>query len=216
MELVVANLNMCEMILCCNTRGRSVLHKKTAVTTFRLSQEALESLQKEASEQKTSVNTLVNQIIAKHMEWDTFAQKYGFVSIPQDFYTGIISTTDEALLSKAAIEAGKQLREYLLFSFGRATPATLVEALGFAGKYAGLGSIEMKCVGPRCHLAVHHSLGRKHSIYLKTMLDTAISVVFGHRPTSEIADGLVAMEFNLPPQHEIEPFTQKQDEMRYV
>ena len=190
--------------------------KKTAVTTFRLPQDALESLQKEAAEQKTSVNTLVNQILAKHMEWDTFAHKYGFVSIPQEFYSRIMSATDEVLLSKVAVEAGKQLREYLLFSFGRATPATLMEALGFAGKYAGLGNLELKCVGPRCHLAVHHGLGRKHSIYLKTMLDTAISIVFGHRPTSEIADELVSMEFNLPPQYEMEPFTQKQDEMRYV
>ena len=190
--------------------------KKTAVTTFRLPQEALESLQKEASEQKTSVNTLVNQILAKHMEWDTFARKYGFVSIPQEFYSRIMSATDEVLLSRAAVEAGKQLREYLLFSFGRATPATFIEALGFAGKYAGLGNLELKCVGPRCHLAVHHSLGRKHSIYLRTMLDTAISIVFGHRPTSEIADELVSMEFNLPPPHELPPFTQGQDEMRYV
>lgn len=190
--------------------------RKTVVTTFRLSQGALQSLQKEAREQKTSLNTLVNQIIAKHLEWDSFAHKYGFVNFPQDFYTGIIHAADESQLTKAAVEAGSQLREYLLFSFGKANASTLVEALSFAGKYAGLGGIELKSVGSRHRLIIHHNLGRKHSLYLSRLLETAIALVVGSRPDSEIGDELVMMEFDGTLAQEQASFPQpKSDELRH-
>ena len=186
--------------------------RKTVVTKFRLSQTTLQSLQKEAREQKTSLNTLVNQIIAKHIEWDTFAHKYGFVNFPQDFYSGIILATDESQLTKAAVDAGRQLREYLLFSFGKANASTLVEALSFAGRYAGLGSIELKSAGPRYRLAIHHHLGRKHSIYLSKLLETAIPLVIGSRPTSEVGDELVMMEFDGALPQELASFPQPKSE----
>ncbi len=155
----------------------------------------MRTLQEEASDQKTSLNTLVNQIFAKHVEWDMLAQKYGFVNLPQEFYKGIIESTEESTLLTRAEEAGRRFREYLIFGFNQASSETLNLALRRAGRYSGLGVLEVKEFGPKRYVVIHHNLGRKHSIFLKTLLESAIASITQSPIKSEIADGLVAIEF---------------------
>ncbi len=155
----------------------------------------MHTLQGEASEQKTSLNTLVNQIFSKHVEWDMLTQKYGFVNFPQEFYKEIIESTAENALVAGAEEAGKRFREYLIFSFNQANIETLILALRRSGRYSGLGILEVKESGPKRYLVIHHNLGRKHSLFIKTLLESAITSVAQSPTKSEVADGLVAIEF---------------------
>ena len=175
---------------------------KPATTTFRLDGTALAFLRKQAEEKKTSLNTLVNQIFSKYAEWDAFAEKYGFVNFPHDFYRGIIDSANEELLKRNAIVAGKQLRDYLLFSFKRADTSTFVSSLKLAGRYSGMGSFELEQENSHCKVIVHHSLGRKHSLYVCTALEEAVVSIVGVRPKSEVTDVSVIIEFAIAPPSE--------------
>jgi len=174
------------------------LNPKPATTTFRLDRQTLAFLRKQAEEQKTSLNTLANQIFSKYAEWDAFGEKYGFVNFPHDFYRGIIDSADEEQLRRNAIVAGKQLRDYLLFSFKRADPSTFVSGLRLAGRYSGMGSFEIEQERSHCKVIVHHGLGRKHSLYVCTALEEAIVTIVGVRPKSEVTDVSVIIEFPVP------------------
>ncbi len=179
--------------------GGRDMKPKPATTTFRLDGQTLTFLRKQAEEQKTSLNTLVNQIFSKYAEWDAFGEKYGFVNFPHDFYRGIIDSADEGQLRRNASVAGRQLRDYLLFSFKRADTSTFVCSLKLAGRYSGMGSFEIEQERSTCKVIVHHSLGRKHSLYVCTALEEAIISIVGVHPKCEVTDVSVIIEFAIAP-----------------
>ncbi len=176
------------------------LKPKPATTTFRLDGQTLGFLRKQAEERKTSLNTLVNQIFSKYAEWDAFGEKYGFVSFPHDFYRGIIDSADEEQLRRNASVAGSKLRDYLLFSFKRADTSAFVSSLKLADRYSGMGSFEIQQERSFCKVIVHHSLGRKHSLFVCAALEEAIVSIVGVRPKSEVTDVSVIIEFAIVPE----------------
>lgn len=170
---------------------------KPATTTFRLDSLTLEFMKKQAVERKTSLNTLVNQIFSKYAEWDAFAEKYGFVNFPHDFYMEITDSADEERLKMNAKVAGRHLRDYLLFIFKRADPETFLTALKLAGRYSGMGSFEIEQRRSHCKVVVHHNLGRKHSIFVGAALEEAVVTILSSRPKTEVTDVSVIMEFEM-------------------
>ncbi len=141
----------------------------------------------------------MNQIFSKYAEWDAFAEKYGFVNFPHDFYMGIADSADEEQLRQNARIAGKHLRDYLLFMFKRADPETFVTALKLAGRYSGMGSFELEQGRSHCKVVVHHNLGRKHSLFVGAALEEAVISIIGVRPKSEVTDVSVIIEFETAP-----------------
>jgi hypothetical protein len=162
-------------------------------------------LRKQAEERKTSLNTLVNQIFSKYAEWDAFAEKYGFVNFPHDFYMGIADSTEEEQLRQNARIAGRHLRDYLLFMFKRADPETFLTALKLAGRYSGMGSFEIEQGRSHCKVVVHHNLGRKHSLFVGAALEEAVISILGVRPKAEVTDVSVILEFETVPALEMLP-----------
>ncbi len=157
----------------------------------------MESVRQEASEQKVSLNAVVNQILTRHYEWDAFAQKYGFVSFPPEYYKDILDVADENGLSRKALESGPQSRDYLLLRWKKADIETMLEAFRISSKYSGLGNLEMKKDGSKFQLYIHHGFGRKHSLYVKSLLESAI-IAAGSTPTSEMTASSVIVEFQTP------------------
>lgn len=54
--------------------------KKESVT-FRVDEYDLQRLSREAEQNSTSLNTLVNQIFKKHLSWHSNATKAGFITV---------------------------------------------------------------------------------------------------------------------------------------
>lgn len=175
------------------------VNNKPRTITFRLDEQTLEFLRRQALEQKTSLNTLVNQIFAKYLEWDSFAQKYGFLNFPNDFYKGIVESANEELLRQNASLAGKRLRDYLLFTFKRADTDAFLNSLKLAGRYGGLGSFAFEQQQSLCKVVVHHNLGKKHSLYVGAALEEAVTTIVGSRPKSEVTEASVILEFETRP-----------------
>lgn len=168
---------------------------KSAVITFRVPAEVLEFVRQEATEQKVSLNTVVNQILTKHYEWDAFAQKYGFVNLPPEYYKDILEATDGDVLARLALQSGPQSRDYILFHEKSADVESMIHAFRIAAKYSGLGSLEMKREEPKYQLYVHHRFGEKHSIYVKNLLGSVISSIVGTTPTTEMTANSVVVAF---------------------
>ena len=169
---------------------------KSSVITFRVPEELLEFVRHEALEQKTSMNTVVNQILTKHYEWDAFAQKYGFMSCPPEYYKDILEAADEEILSRRGMDSGPQWKDYIRLYEKSADVESMIHAFRIAAKYSGLGSLEMKREEPNYQLYVHHGFGKKHSLYLKNILESTISSVVGTTPTSEMTPTSVVVGFH--------------------
>ncbi len=155
----------------------------------------LEFIRQEAMEQHVSLNTVVNQILTKHYEWDAFTQKYGFVSLSPEYYKDVLEAADEEALAQRALQAGPQLRDYVRLYEKSADVESMIHSFRIAAKYSGLGSLEMKREEPKYQLFVHHGFGRKHSLYVKNMLESVISSIVGTAATSEMTNNSVVVDF---------------------
>ena len=58
-----------------------VTSKKTATMTFRIDEDILNKLRTESEHRETSLNTFVNQIFKRYVEWDMFESKVGMIPI---------------------------------------------------------------------------------------------------------------------------------------
>jgi len=63
-----------------NNIGIPELRKKTVTMTFRLDEDLITTLRLESARQYISLNTMVNQIIQRYVEWDMYESRLGMVS----------------------------------------------------------------------------------------------------------------------------------------
>jgi hypothetical protein len=168
---------------------------KSSVITFRVPQDVLEFIRQEAMERQVSLNTVVNQILTKHYEWDAFAEKYGFVSVSPEYYKGILDATDGKALEQRALQTAPQLRDYIRLAEKSEDVESMLHGFRIGAKYSGLGRLEMKREEPKYQLYLHHGFGEKHSLYVKNLLESIISSIVGTTPTSEMTANSVVIGF---------------------
>src|SRR5436309_14623592 len=69
---------------------------KSVTRTIRIDEDIDFPLEKLSHEQRVSVNYFANQALRKFVEWDVFADWFGFVTLPSDTFAPLVcSTTPE-------------------------------------------------------------------------------------------------------------------------
>lgn len=66
------------------------LNPSSGTATFRLGNGVLNELHQEAEQKRTSLNTLVSQVLQSHTEYHTFAARAGMVSLPKSLLISLI------------------------------------------------------------------------------------------------------------------------------
>ena len=68
---------------------------KTEAASFRLNKEPLTALRLEAKKQHISVNSLVNKIIKRYVEWDIFTPAIQFIPFPTSMIISMLNQLSE-------------------------------------------------------------------------------------------------------------------------
>lgn len=173
--------------------------KKTSVVTFRLPDNLLEQLRREAVGERIPLNTLVNHVLERHVEWDAYAERIGMLSFGPGTYRALLESADERLLMEKGKLAGLRVRDFLMFKYKRANIETLVDLISSSKRELGLGEIEVSRQGSSVHLMLHHEFGRMHSVFFGSIADTAIQSVTGSKPKLQINDNSIIVEFTASP-----------------
>ena len=89
-------------------------HQSESIT-FRLDSIILDKLQREAKQKDTSVNTLVSQVIRRHVDWHSNAAKAGFVTVRRGLLINLIDRLSEKdITSLAEYTAKKETKDFVL------------------------------------------------------------------------------------------------------
>jgi hypothetical protein len=88
-----------QVLYALNGNGKA---KKTSITTksFRLDNDIISKIEQQASDNRTSLNAEVNNILRKYVEWDMLASKIGMIPIARPIISEIfqrIMTKKQAL-----------------------------------------------------------------------------------------------------------------------
>src|SRR5438094_593830 len=67
---------------------------KSVTRTVRIDEDIDYQLEKLAHEQRVSVNYFANQALRKFVEWDVFADRLGFVTLPSDIFEKLVGPNE--------------------------------------------------------------------------------------------------------------------------
>ncbi len=174
--------------------------KKTVLRTVRLDQELNCILRDDAEQSNLTVNGLINRIMTKYSEWDRYTDRFGFVSFARQTFKSILEEVDECKLEQIATDMGNAtLKAVTLFWFKELNAETLLKTIVNYCKYSGLAASEIKVDGAQCTMTFRHDLGRKYSIYLKTVISQFVKTSLGIVPKTEITYDMLIASFHMPP-----------------
>lgn len=138
--------------------------------TFRLPEELLEELKAEAENEQVSVNTLVNQVLNRHVGWERHSNKLGFLQFPRPFVREIFRDVDNKRIQQIACDYCKDdVKELILMKEGI---FSLITFISMFNEWLRASSLvhRYKKIGESHHYVIYHKLNEKFSVYLASLL----------------------------------------------
>ncbi len=168
----------------------------TSIRSIRMPDDLIVELEKESEFQHISVNTLVNTIIFRYLEWERYAEKFGFIGLSRETFRAMISNMDEAELSTLAKSVSfSKLKEFAFFSWNINGPKSVLEFIKKFCRYARYGEWEIRQDGPFYRASFLHRMGPKVSYFLCELYSDLLISVAGLNPEVEILENEFIIKF---------------------
>jgi len=152
-----------------------MINKKTSTITFRITESYEKALRKVAGEKKISLNTLANQIFGNYVELERYMGKFGVLMMSQDAFSSILTALDEKQLIQLASDIGsKEPKEFILFKWKDMNSEFVTDFITVYFEHCGYGTCDLEQTESEIVFSIHHKLGKKGTIYLKTFLESLI------------------------------------------
>ena len=169
------------------TISKSSRSLSTGTGTFRLDSRLLDALKEEAEQKRTSLNTLVMQILMAHAEYHTFAATGGMVSMQKSLLIRLMEKLDpQEVIQLSEHIARNELKDTIMLMKGKYTPETImdyVESWARAAGYPYRHHVQENEDGKSrvTHTFVmQHDMGERWSLYFAELFKFAFEQT-GHK-----------------------------------
>jgi hypothetical protein len=170
--------------------------RRTGLRTFRLPVELIAGLEKEAQDKGLSLNALMAQLGHKYLEWESKAEKFGFVPVSHPLFRDILGRMDDqALLQVGRTVLTPLWRDMAVFFYNDGSPEKVLDFLSMRSRYLPYVQTEVRRQGNVYTISVHHDLGSKWSVLLHGALDELAKQVFHAQPKISGIGEVVTAEF---------------------
>jgi len=152
-----------------------VSKKKTSTITFRIDEDNDYKLRKIAQDKNISLNTLANQILGNYVQLERYMEKFGVLMMSHDAFSAIIDILDEKQLIQLASDIGsKEPKEFILFKWKDVNSDIVAEFIRTYFEHCGYGTCDLEKTERGIAVSIHHQLGQKGTVFLKTFLESLI------------------------------------------
>ncbi len=145
----------------------------TDTVSFRIDSSLRASLEDEAKKNRTSLNTLVSQILSRYADWGRYAGRLGLIPVSKDLLRDVFKSLDkselEELGSRFAETSG---REHVLYLFQQVSLGTILQFLDLWSSH--FDAYEHRYDGKTHFYTVHHDVNLNFSIFVKEFITTMI------------------------------------------
>ena len=154
--------------------------KHTTTITFRLDSNILQKLYDKAERDDTSVNSIVNHILKRYIEWDMFENKSGMVPVSKPVVKDLFGRLSKEEVIDLSKEIAKNpVYEIALFMRGKVDPDSFIS--WFLSRMKTCSEITSTNENGVPTFIFKHELGENWSLYHKTVVESIFND-FLHKP----------------------------------
>lgn len=170
--------------------------RRTGLRTFRLPEDLIAALEKEAQDDGTSLNALISSLAHRHAEWDSRAKRFGFISVHGPLFRGLLDRLDDQTLDQLGRTVLLPLwRDMATFFYNDLLPNRILDFLSMRSRHLTYVQTEVKMQDNLYTVVVHHELGPKWSVVLHAALDEMARQAFHTQPKMSVSGTVVTAEF---------------------
>ena len=170
--------------------------KKTSSISFRIDEDYEKVLRDIAEENKTSLNTLANQIFGQYVEFELYARKFGTLRMSTDTFRRMLNSMDEKNIIEIATRCGSQeVKEFILFKWKRLDSKTVTDFIKIYFDLCGYGRCSLDKTEGSITFSVHHDLQEKGSLFLKYLFESLIRTALDKDCKTEMTNDTVTISF---------------------
>ncbi len=142
---------------------------KTRSITYRLPEKIVDELETEAMQKNISQNVLVKQILEKYLQWDKFANKIGFIPVPNGILRALGDELDGKNIDAIIKVVHPIIKNTVMYMKGGYDLMRCIETLEDYMRASGMKS-DHRIEGNLHHFIIQHDLGLKWSVFTEQLL----------------------------------------------
>jgi hypothetical protein len=178
-----------------NRESNTTTKIHTETITFRIPSSLVKELRKEAKLEKISLNAFVYKIFLNHVQWEKYERKVGLLPMTKPFLKEVINQmTDEQIINLAQKIEKNTFKNILTFMRSSHDTDNFIEVLRTWLTVSWMQhNIENK--NGSYLFNIHHDLGIKWSLYVKTLVSELSEDVLGKKAEVKITNDLISLVF---------------------
>jgi hypothetical protein len=175
-------------------RSKRETVENTTSATFRMPDKVYNALRRQARENRTSLNTIVNQVLYAHLFDDLPRVRPMLVTLPTPLFAEMLARLpEEDVRELGKLTAEGVMKSAVLGRYGQITTDTIVDTLRITAERGGLGTFREK-LDDRDIITFRHELGYKGSLFFAVQIET-LSRIAGIKPEIEKTEEAVVVRF---------------------
>ncbi len=170
---------------------------KSVVRSIRITKEMDDLIRQDAKGSGVTVNALISSILTKYAEWDRYADRFGFVTVPRDGFRTLLAAVDEKKLIETGFDLriAKRWREMSLLWFKRVNLDSYLRYLSLQMRYGRLADYEMQTGADGDTISLHHDLGANFSLLLSRGIEQVLESIPNISPQLSVEENALAIHF---------------------
>jgi hypothetical protein len=172
-------------------------HGKSSTTmTFRLNESVITTLRAESERRHISLNTMINQILQRYVEWDMYGSKVGMVSLLKPIVSELFKKMSRQEIIELATGIGKNATsDAALFMKGKMNLDSFLSWLELRMSNSSV-EISHNVEGGVYTYILKHDLGENYSLFQKIVLELIFNDVLGKRIDCGFSDMTLSFKFS--------------------
>jgi short-subunit dehydrogenase len=170
--------------------------KKNITMTFRLDENVITTLRAESERRHISLNTIVNQILQRYVEWDMYESKVGLISMLKPVVAELFKKTNKQEIIDLATSIGKNAtNDAALFMKNKMDVDSFLSWLDVRMKNSSV-EISRSIEGSTHTYILKHDLGENYSLFQKTVLELIFNDVLRKHIDCSFSDTILSFRFS--------------------
>jgi len=181
---------------------KELKHKSESIS-FRVPCDLLSELHEEAERKEISLNTLVTQIMRRHVDWYSFAAYAGFVYVTKGFIMKTLQKiSEEDIISIAKYTSEKETKDFVLLLRNQYNARSALDVIETWIRISGY-PYRHKIDNTTHSYVIQHDMGRKWSLRLVEIYQFILSEFkMNDEQVFDVGENTLSFSVNFPKVYE--------------